>query len=219
MSESSCAHCANEIPPEARICANCGMPVSEVTLPQEEQEARPREALVGTQTTAPSPPVEQPISFSPPTRQARQSRVRRGWPTYLTLRGLAKRSWPDWLPSWFTPPVAVVASLIITLALLFVDGSVRAGLSESLNLTNTPQGESKEALPDPEDAPTAAPSDDPTAPPSPSTSPSPSGFLSSFLSPSPWVSKLLSPLVSDGQKRPQTASPASPSSTGGEARA
>ena len=219
MSESSCAHCANEIPPEARICANCGMPVSEVTLPQEEQEALPREALVGTQTTAPSPPVEQPISFSPPTRQARQNRVRRGWPTYLTLRGLAKRSRPDWLPSWLTPRVAVIAGLVITLALLFVDGSVRAGLSESLNLTKTPQGESKEALPDPEDAPTAAPSDDPTAPPSPSTSPSPSGFLSSFLSPSPWVSKLLSPLVSDGQKRPQTASPASPSSTGGEARA
>jgi hypothetical protein len=156
MSESFCVHCANEIPRGARICANCGMPLLEATLPQEEEEALPQEALVGTQTTAPSPPVEQPISFYSATREARQSRVRRGWPTYLTLRGLAKRSRPGWLPSWFTPPVAVIAGLVVTLALLFVDGSVRAGVLESLNLTNTPQGESKETQPDPENASTAA---------------------------------------------------------------
>ena len=137
MSESSCVNCGAQIIPEgARSCDNCGMPVSGAAPPQEEEEAprleapadaqtpapsppveqpisflpptreaqqsgmpvsgaapaqeeeeAPRlEAPADAQTPAPSPPVEQPISFLPPTREAQQNRVRRGWPTRLTLR-------------------------------------------------------------------------------------------------------------------------------------
>src|SRR5215216_1251776 len=66
----SCANCNAEIPEGARFCDNCGMPVSEMTPPQ---EAPPQEVLT-QQTPEPSltpppqssssllPPVEQPIS-------------------------------------------------------------------------------------------------------------------------------------------------------------
>src|SRR5215208_557880 len=87
MSESSCVNCGAQIIPEgARSCDNCGMPVSGAAPPQEEEEAPRLEAPADAQTPAPSPPVEQPISFLPPTREAQQNRVRRGWPTRLTLR-------------------------------------------------------------------------------------------------------------------------------------
>jgi hypothetical protein len=149
MSESSsCAHCANENPEGACVCANCGMPVSEAAPPQDD-EALPREVPADMQTQAPSPPVGQPISLLPPTREAQQSRARRGWPTYLTLRKFAKTK----LPSWFTLPVAVIASVVLTLALFSVYGSVQAGVFDPLAFTKPLQGESKEAQTAPADAP------------------------------------------------------------------
>jgi hypothetical protein len=202
MSESSsCAHCANENPEGACVCANCGMPVSEAAPPQDD-EALPREVPADTQTQAPFHPVGQPISLLPPTREAQQSRVRRGWPTYLTLRKFAKTK----LPSWFTLPVAVIASVVLTLALFSAYGSVQAGVFDPLAFTKPLQGESKEAQTAPADAPTA------TRSPSLSTSPSDmlSSFLPPFLSSSPWVPELLSPSASDAQS-PQTPSSASPS--------
>src|SRR5919112_3807704 len=200
MSKSACTHCANEIPQGARVCANCGVSVSEAALPQAE-EAPPREVPADTQKSAPSPPVERPISFGLPTREAQQNRVRRGRPTYPTLRGSAKKSRPGWLPSWFALPVAVIAGLIVTLGLFFVPGTVKAGVLDSLGLTKTLQGgESNEAQTTPEDVPTATRSNAPTATPSPSPAPSPSDFLSAFLpsylSFSPSVSGSLSPSTS-----------------------
>jgi hypothetical protein len=174
MSEGSCAHCGDENAEGAPVCANCGIPISEAARPKDD-EALPEETPADTQTQAPSPPVGQPFSFLPPTREAQQNRVRRGWPTYLTLRKFAKTTWADWLPSWFTLPVAVIASVVLTLALFFVYGSVRAGVFDLSAVRKPLQGESKEAQTAPEGAPTATPS--------PSTSTSASDVLSSFLPP------------------------------------
>lgn len=211
MSESACVHCANAIPQGARICANCGMPVSEVPLLQAE-EAPPREAGPATQRPAPFPPVGQPTPSLPPTPEAQQNRVGRRWLTYPPLRGSrgsAKIIRPEWLRSWFTLPVVVIAGIVVTLAFLFVRGSVQADASDLLGLSKTlPGRESKEAQTVSEDVPTGTPSSSPPA--------SPSDFLSSFLPPF-----LSASPAEPNEQSSQTALPASPSplSTSGGAGA
>ena len=222
MSEAFCAHCANQNPKVARVCTNCGMPILDAA-PTQDKVTLPRVFPNDTQTRAPSPPVGQPISSLPPTTDVRQNRARQGWPKRLTLREFAKTTRPDWLPSWFTLPAAVVAGVVLTLALFFVQDSVRAGVFDSLAFTKAPQGESKEVQTALGEAQTA-PKDTPTTIPSSSPLTPLSDILTSFLPPfslsSPSVSEPLSPTASDAQS-PQTASSASPavSSTGGEGEA